>query len=346
MSTTLLTEERRQQIRAALQGWYEQFPRGERVKNLEEHGFNKGPFLHWVDGTRTPPPREMKRFFELTTAHAFRLTAEEKERYRRYGKEVPDQENWPDLEVEYPKVVAPNERTAPKIPFLDSQPTSPREFYSTERRKQMSAAFFEWYDQQHHKAEACELIGFEGCGGVPGFYRKESSPPPPKVLCAMWKETANPVFCLTAEEKERIRRLRGDRANLPDVAEWPDLTIMPPNGEEVSTTHPQPESNTVSDAKVVEEVPETMQPEQKPVASEPAEDQTVDDLIKDLYRMAKTIHQLSELAPDDPRRIEARAKLAQPAMELYARAKMLSFKTPDKWRDYEEQMDRARFVGK
>ncbi len=96
-SKKILSEERNEQVMAAVEEWFLALP-GVKTRACEALGFKISIVHGWRTGLRSPPPSAMKILYKETQDKRFLLTAEEKEKYSRGNKsEVPNEDGWPNL---------------------------------------------------------------------------------------------------------------------------------------------------------------------------------------------------------------------------------------------------------
>ncbi len=107
---------------------------------------------------------------------------------------------------------------------------------SAERRNEVCHAFCDWYGQVDKKRKAMLDLGVpeSSIGGFTSAFKSGVRIPPPWLLAVLWKKTADKRFLFTSQEK--AQKLAQGRAELPTVAEWPDLDATP---------HPEAESEAV-----------------------------------------------------------------------------------------------------
>lgn len=98
---------------------------------------------------------------------------------------------------------------------------------SAERRNEVCHAFCDWYGQVDKKRKAMLDLGVpeSSIGGFTSAFKSGVRIPPPWLLAALWKKTADKRFLFTSQEK--AQKLAQGRAELPTVAEWPDLDATP-----------------------------------------------------------------------------------------------------------------------
>lgn len=94
---------------------------------------------------------------------------------------------------------------------------------SPARLEEVRTAFFQWYEAQSNKRIAFLSLGVlpGNIGGYTSSFRSKLRIPPPWLLARLWKQTQDPRFLFSEEEKRR-KLGQGRLKGLPSKEDWPD----------------------------------------------------------------------------------------------------------------------------
>ncbi len=195
-----------------------------------------------------------------------------------------------------------------------------QQILSRQRRLKIRHAFADWYRQfaRGERGKAAERVNMrtDQCGHA----CDGRVVPPPRALKALFLETGNPVFLLSADEKSAYRK-NGTTSEVPDSDGWPDLE---PTEAQV-TTVPPPEHP----------------PEKCTNSDEPMD---LDLLIEMVRITANEVRNFSRLTPTDARRQAARKRLVAETMKLFHGLTELQLEFPEAFRDLLEQLEVAGMI--
>lgn len=178
------------------------------------------------------------------------------------------------------------------------------------RIEALRLAVGQWFELQINKTASAKRIDSDSAL-INHFLKGRKNTLPINALVGLWRETQNPVFLMTGQERARYRQMMGRR-----FGGWPDQNKWPPQ-EQVAN---QPTGRPV-------------------VAVESLTD--LDDLESLLRVVNNQLGRLADLPADDPRRQVARRRMVEPAMAIFWHATVLGLEFPEEFSDLLRQLNLA-----